>query len=307
MRGKIWDLNSKKLVDKKTLINALAQKRFVLLGEKHDNATHHQYQADLLQALSHRRPVVAWEMITLDESKALADYLASKDRNAAGLGKAITWEKRGWFSWQLYLPIAEVALAANLAFVPAGISRKAIWSVFNHTSKSEATPSLPSKLPPQARSALAKTITVSHCGHANQRMIDMMITLQEMRDDFMAKQLVGKEPGHALAVLIAGSGHSRQDRGAPYHLRHTHHIPANQILSIGMVEVAEDSLRPDDYVDYQPGGPPPFDYLWFAERVDNEDPCEKFKGQLKQLHKHKPSSHGEENKPGKGNPEKAAE
>jgi uncharacterized iron-regulated protein len=231
-------------------------------------------------------------MITPNETSALNQYLAKKERNAEGLGKAIGWEKRGWFSWKLYIPIAKVALAADLAFIPAGISRKDIWkSISAHKMpKGETPPVAPTKppakkLPPAARQALGKTITASHCGHANQRMIDMMISVQERRDDFMASQLVGKELNRPLAVLIAGRGHIRQDRGTPYHLRETQNIPAEQILSIGIVEVDDDALTPEKYISYQKGGPPPFDYLWFSKRLDNDDPCEKFKDQLKRLHK----------------------
>jgi hypothetical protein len=60
-----------------------------------------------------------------------------------------------------------------------------------------------------------------------------------------------------------------------------------QVISISFVEVDQQKTEPQSYPLSYPNGRLPFDYVWFTPRVDDEDPCEKFKSQLDRMKKSK--------------------
>jgi hypothetical protein len=75
-------------------------------------------------------------------------------------------------------------------------------------------------------------------------------------------------------VLIAGDGHARNDRGVPAYLRRIE--PAARTVSVAFLEVDARRTTPEGYAE-RLGGRLPYDYVWFAPAVDDEDPCEKFR------------------------------
>jgi hypothetical protein len=78
--------------------------------------------------------------------------------------------------------------------------------------------------------------------------------------------------------LITGAGHARNDRGVPYYLRLVD--PDALVVSIGFREVSAGAEAISDYQDAAN-----YDFVWFTPRVDDNDPCEQFKDQLKSLNK----------------------
>ena len=74
-------------------------------------------------------------------------------------------------------------------------------------------------------------------------------------------------------VLIVGGGHTRNDRGVPLYLDEK--LKDNSI-SILPVEVQEGLTKPEEYTSIA-------DFLYFTPRVDNIDPCEKYKEQLQNM------------------------
>ena len=116
LTGRIWDVSSNRFIERQSLVTRLARADFVLLGERHDNPDHHQLQAEVVRGLIAlgRRPAVGFEMFSLDDAGAIAKHLALAPNDAAGLGRAVNWDKSGWPDWAMYQPIVEAALAAKL-------------------------------------------------------------------------------------------------------------------------------------------------------------------------------------------------
>lgn len=280
---RIWDTRAGRVITRDELAARLVRARLVLLGEKHDNPRHHQLQAWALARLikAGRRPVVAWEMITADERAALAAHLKQRPRDAAGLGPALGWKKRGWRDWSIYQPIAQAAMGAGLPMVDAGVGRAAVMAAI-HDKGAASGPALPAA----ARATLEQDVRRSHCGHAGGRMLRAMVKAQRLRDTRMARQL----SQHATkdgAVLIAGNGHARRDYGVPFYLAAAGHT---DLLVLRPTEVRHGVLQASEYLDRSPA--PIADYLWFTTRVDNLDPCEQFKKQLQRMkrrHSKKPT------------------
>jgi uncharacterized iron-regulated protein len=130
--------------------------------------------------------------------------------------------------------------------------------------------------------AMAADIRKSHCGYGSDESVKAMVDVQRARDAQMAHSLI--EAAHPDdAILVAGAGHVRNDYGIPVYL--TAKAAGKQVISIAFVEVDKEKPEPYSYAIAGANGRAPFDYLWFTPRVDDEDPCEKFKAQIEKLKK----------------------
>ena len=284
--GRIWDVAAGRFVNEAAVVARIARARYVLLGEKHDNPDHHALQARLLRALTAagRRPAVAFEMLTPSQAGALARHLAARPRDAAGIGEAVRWEAAGWPAWSMYEPIVQAALDAGLPIVVANldpertraVSRQGVGALDAALIQRHG---LAETLAADVRASMADEIRDAHCGHAPDNLVDAMIVVQRARDAQMAEALL-TAPGSDGAVLIAGAGHARTDRGVPAYLRRI--APAARTASVAFLEV--DPKRPDaESYATRFDHALPFDYVWFTPAVDDEDPCEKFRKSLERL------------------------
>lgn len=285
--GRIWQPEPGRFVTPDRVSQALSAAPFVLLGEKHDNADHHRIQAWLLAELTHhgRKPAVAWEMFSQDQGRALADFLASRPRDAAKLGPAVGWDRSGWPDWSIYQPIAAAALAAGLPLLPASLPRDKIRGLARHGLKvldadEIQSMQLDKEIPKDHRTAIREEVIEVHCRQLPETMIDPMVRITTAKDAFMARRLRdgASLSGVAGAVLIAGNGHVRRDRGVPWHL--ARQAPGQRVLTVGIQEVSEGRDDPADYAAVYDAEGTPFDFVWFTPRVDSEDPCAIYAEQL---------------------------
>jgi uncharacterized iron-regulated protein len=289
LTGRIWDVSSARFIDRQSFVTRLARADFVLLGEKHDNPDHHQLQAEILRSLiaRRRRPAVGFEMFGLDDATAIAGHLAAAPNDAAGLGGAVNWNKRGWPNWAMYQPIAAAALQAKLRIVatnlPLATARK-----MSRDGLAALEPSVRRELGLDQPLSDAMFVTIAadirnaHCGYGSDESVKAMVSVQRARDAQMAQSLIaaGDTDG---AILVAGAGHVRKDYAIPVYL--THKVPGKQVISMAFLEVVDQKPEPQNYALEYPNGRLPFDYVWFTPRVDDENPCEKFKAQFEQLKK----------------------
>jgi hypothetical protein len=129
---------------------------------------------------------------------------------------------------------------------------------------------------------LAADIRASHCGYASEESVKAMLAVQRARDAQMAQSLIAAgAPGGA--VLVAGAGHVRNDYGIPVYL--SAEAAGRRVISIAFLEVDDRKPEPHNYALPYADGRLPFDYVWFTPRVDDENPCEKFKPQFERLKK----------------------
>jgi uncharacterized iron-regulated protein len=276
--GRIWDTRGARFATPEALVAALAGGRYVLLGERHDNPDHHRVQAALVRGLlaAGRRPAVAFEMFTADDRAAIARHLAAAPRDAAGLAVAVDWKRSGWPDWAYYEPIAQAALDAGVPIVAANLAPSTVRALAR--GNPAALPdqlagryALDRPLPDGGQAALAAEISEAHCGHIPADRVDGMVLAQRARDAMLADSLTAGDGDGA--VLIAGAGHVRADRGVPVYLRGRD--PAASIVTVAALEVRDALTRPDDYAAAF-GGRLPFDWVWFTPRMEDVDPCASF-------------------------------
>lgn len=101
---------------------ALPDAQIVILGEIHDNKTHHDNQALAIAAIAPK--ALVFEM--LDPAQATAAIGVPRDDPAA-LGAALGWEGSGWPDFAMYHPLFAAAPQAQIfgAALPRSEVRRA--------------------------------------------------------------------------------------------------------------------------------------------------------------------------------------
>ena len=300
--GKIWSRQTNGFVSPQDYGTMLARSRFVLLGEVHDNADHHQLQAWAIRTISKLRgarlvegapqmDVVAMEMLTADEQKTLDRFYGRnarvpRTRTAEDFGRFMKWDKLGWPDYRIYQPIVEETLNAYISIVPASPARaenrKVSKDGLGSLPDGEATRlALDVPLPTNAAQDLAEEIRESHCRLLPEAAVPGMSLVQRLRDARMADaMLVSDTKG---AALIAGNGHVRRDRGVPWYLVHRG-VSSNAITVVRHIEVDADGLEPKDY-DLGPQGAATElgDFVVFTPRQPKPEPCDEMRRQMEAI------------------------
>lgn len=281
LTGRIFAADRGVFLTPSELADKLAINDYILLGEIHDNPDHHILQAWLIDRIARydRRPKIVWEMIGLDQASALADYMKGYDSPASKLGIAIGWKRRGWPAWSTYLPIAQKAYRYRLGMFAGDARQEDIKTVGKKgltalESSERERLALERRLGWALMGALRQDLKASHCNMLPDKALENMQGVQRYRDAIIADQLLtaGRTAG---AVLIAGSGHVRRDRGVPWYIRNRN--PDASVASVMMIEVLKDATFAEDLIPKDPMGKPAVDYVWFTPRHKRADPCEALK------------------------------
>lgn len=226
----------------------------VILGEVHDNPTHHDMQAQIVQAVAPAALVI--EMLGQEDASALAaDPAAFADR----------WAKTGWPDFQMYLPVFE---AHDGPIFGAAVSRDVARATYAdgvaaHFQGDAVGYGLTDALPEDQQARRTELQFRAHCETMPREMMGGMIEVQRLRDATLAVGVVQAmaDTGGPVAV-ITGNGHARKDWGVPSYLARV--APELRVISVGQ---GEDGVPPE-------GG---FDIVLDAPAPDRPDPCAQFK------------------------------
>ena len=284
--GKVWEPRAGRFVDEATLDAAVVAADFAFLGEVHDNPDHHLLQARLLHAIlaSGRRPAVGFEMLEIDQQKAVDASLAAAPKDPDALGKAVAWDETGWPEFRWYRPIFAAALDAGLPIVATNLSRAQLREV--HKKGRDALPegvktrlAREEPVPEATLKALRGEMAQSHCGALPESMVDPLVLAQRARNAVMAERLEAAA-GDRGGVLITGSGHVRNDRGVPAFVARA--LPGARRVSVAFMEVLSGVTDPAAYKENEEDvGPEPFDFVVFTPGAKREDPCVAFREHMK--------------------------
>jgi uncharacterized iron-regulated protein len=187
----------------------------------------------------------------------------------------VSWDKSGWPPWTDYAPIAQIALDSDLPIVATGLPRSRMRALMKPDPAAEpldeGTP-----LTPEQEASLRDELRESHCGHLPDSRLGAMLRFQRARDAAMATALMSAANAthKADAVLIAGTGHTRRDRGAGRDL--LARDPKRPVVSIAFAEVEAQKTEPAAYASRWNATALPFDFVWFTPRASDEDPCAAF-------------------------------
>lgn len=256
------------------LATDLADRRFVLLGEKHDNPEHHDIQAEILRRMIAvgRKPALVWEMIGRGKQPAIDDFLEAGGTDADAFADAVGWAETGWPDWKFYRPIAEQALAAGLPIIAGNLDSATVRAI-SQDDLAETdlgkTLRLDEPVPEQVMEMLLDEVYRGHCGLIPRDKLSPMVSVQIARDASLAEAMVRSAGMADGAVLIAGGQHARRDTGAGFHLEQR--FGGKNIASIGLLEgdleivwAGEENAVPANR----------FDYVWYTDPAQpDKDYC----------------------------------
>lgn len=130
---------------------------------------------------------------------------------------------------------------------------------------------------PEERESLEEELFQSHCEMMPKEAMGPLVTLQRLKDAHMARSMRRGLKETTVSVLIAGNGHVRKDRGVAKFLDDD-----KKTVSVGIIEVVRGEHETTNYSSFDPAL---YDYVWFTARLDEDDPCEKFREQLERMRK----------------------
>ncbi|MGI9354995.1 MAG: ChaN family lipoprotein [Rhizobiaceae bacterium] len=264
-----------------TLKEQVWKANYVLLGESHDNPDHHKLQANLLaqRGFAGWKSSVIFEMIPRSYSDVAttnhASYFFNGDKNLEDYAKRLDWEKRGWYSWDIYRPIALTATRMRMSIVAGNLDREVIKAISERGFTALEVGQrkrfgLEHVFPAEFQENLAVELKDSHCDLIPDSAIPAMSNVQRAVDGSMADAMIAADNGQG-AVLIAGNGHVRKDRGVPFVLRTL--VPEAVVVSVGLIEVSLDANEYSDYPLSNDDGTPLYDFVIFTPKFDLTDRC----------------------------------
>lgn len=228
----------------------------IILGEVHDNAHHHQVQAELVTML--RPKALVWEMITQEQAERLTPQILQDSDETAGI---LEWEASGWPEFSLYAPVfsAGQALTHFGAQVPRSLTRAALKAgVAIHFGAEASRFGLDTPLPEAEQKDREAEQMANHCDALPEHVLPMLVDVQRLRDASLAAaaERALLQTGGPV-VVITGNGHARLDRGLSVYLQRA--MPEIVILALGQMEgeVSQEA----------------FDVVISAPAVERPDPC----------------------------------
>lgn len=243
-------------------LDRLPPAQVVILGEIHDNQTHHANQARALAALAPK--AVVFEMLDIAQSLRITEALT---RDPVALARVLEWEKSGWPDFAMYAPLFQTRPMPRFyggAVREVDLARARKDGPVAAFGPNAARFGLDRPLAPEAQAAREAEMQAAHCNMLPAEALPGFVSVQRLRDAALAFTILIalKETGGPVAV-ITGNGHARRDTGIPAVLAVAD--PAVTVLSIGQIEGPEDA--------------PPFD-RWIvtgAYTRPDPDPCEGFR------------------------------
>lgn len=255
----IWDVAAGRAMTPDAYRARLASARIVLLGEKHDDPEHHRLEAAALHAVyaAHRArpPAVAFEMVDESKQPAIDAFLATRPASAAPLEEILQWKTSHWPAWELYAPVFQEAIDAHAPILGASPPFSKVHAIMRGA---EAAPPLPA-LPEAEVAQMHDEMREVHCQKLPDEMVDGMVTAQRLKDATMAEHLREAVARTGGAVLVAGNGHVRKDRGVGWLLR------SEGVLVVAFLEAAQP--------DAPPPAPLPYDIVVLTPPAGERDPC----------------------------------
>jgi uncharacterized iron-regulated protein len=195
----------------------------------------------------------------------------------------VKWSDSRWPDFKVYRPIFQAGLDAGLPIVAANLPRAEVKAIVSK-GREGLDPDLAARLardepvPPEVERALREEMQEAHCGELPESMLAPLVLAQRARDARMAERMA-RAGGERGAVLIAGKGHARDDRGVPAALAKD--LPGRKVLAVAFVEVDDGENDPaaESYREEAPGRAP-YDFVVFTPRTGRADPCVKLHAQM---------------------------
>jgi len=213
------------------LMQDLAKRRVVLLGETHTNYEIHRWQLHVASALHTLHPDIAigFEMFPRAKQQVLVHWVAGKLTTEAFL-QAVDWPTVWGYDAALYLPLFHFCRQQRVKMLALNCHRPLVtrvgkegWAAIPESERDGLTPSAEAK--PAYRKHLfeimGSTGAPMKATSPEDPVLDRFIRAQQTWDRAFACNIayaLEREPA-SLIIGIIGSGHLQYGHGTPYQLR----------------------------------------------------------------------------------------
>lgn len=221
-------------VSREEALNRFAAAEVALLGESHDSARDHLWQAELIRALGARMDAgrgvrVGLEMLPWTAQPALDAFLAG-NLSFSGLLAEVRWAEVWGFDPALYQPIFEACRSGGLPMFGLNVARPLVkmvrhggWAALPEAERAWLSPAAPAS--PAYRDYLFAMTGGARPDRAaaspDDPAFDGFVRAQQVWDRAFACRLAQarrSDPGR-LALGIVGRGHLEYGHGVPAQLR----------------------------------------------------------------------------------------
>lgn len=223
----IYETRGGKIVDVDAIVKAAERKRFVFVGESHDQKPHHEMQAAIIRALadSGRDVVVGFEMFTRDNQPNLAPWTAGRWTREEFIENS-NWKTQWGFDFAIYEPIFSAVRELRLPMVALNVPRDWVRSVgrggvvalSEEQRKWVPNPDLGNA---HHRELFWAMIGGGHpmTGPAAENMYAAQVTWDEGMATSALDHMNGRFSKNVVMVVVAGSGHMMYGQGINYRIR----------------------------------------------------------------------------------------
>jgi uncharacterized iron-regulated protein len=218
--GQILDLEAGARIAFDDLIDRLASRDLIFVGEVHDNPEHHLVQVQILQALASRSPLVMAVEFFQRPAQEILDRYARGEMKESEFLDAVDWKRTWGYDFHLYRPLLQIAREKGIRVLainaPTFIVRKVAREGLKGLTEEERR-WVPSDidLGNQTHREYLFQAYAEHAGPDLKRFEDFY-EAQCVWDETMAEGLSAylKEKGGRL-VVFAGNGHIIHKFGVP--------------------------------------------------------------------------------------------
>jgi uncharacterized iron-regulated protein len=210
------------------VIDELASRSVVLLGETHDDDGHHRWQFDTVTALADRRQDIAlgFEMFPR-RVQPVVDRWSGGQLDEASFLAAVDWPRIWGFDPELYMPLFRFARSRRLPMLALNVDRETNRRVaaarFSTISVAEregvGEPAPASQVyRDRLRGWFGRHPAMS--AGADEARFERFVRAQTFWDRAMAEAIAAavSRKGEPLVIGIMGSGHIEYGDGAPHQL-----------------------------------------------------------------------------------------
>lgn len=253
----ILDTRTQKTLSVAELIQKLDRVDYILLGEFHDNPSHHQLRGEFILRLNKPKQAVIVEYLLAGKEVRFTDSTLDS-LHAAG------FNSKAW-PWSIYSPLFEQLRISQRPIFGSNLDRSISKAIFsgepNPIPVQFKTDYQKSTLSGSAMSALEQDLIDGHCGKLPPTYLKPMMMVQRLTDISMAQALLERPSG----ILLAGNGHIRKDYGVPQVLKAI--APHRSVVNIAFIE--DDGLDSKNLAKDRDR----YDYVWLSKPIERKDPC----------------------------------